>query len=196
MNLQSIYLASNVQGKSSPSIDFTCSVHNKWLMSSVTMSNLILLFIYNSIRQLSKATQCLESMYLPFPFHYVVTNLQPTCSNAVPTTCQQDVFALLVPSLMTYKLSTACWQLATRMLSSTDLLQVVPTTCYRPAIDSLVATWWNNSIVTTCWQAVRFLHVLHSCKKRPIYKVKRSHKTIKEDVPNLFNLISIITNKN
>jgi hypothetical protein len=31
----------------------------------------------------------------------VVTNLQQTCSNAVPTTCQQDVFALLVPSLLT-----------------------------------------------------------------------------------------------
>jgi 3-methyladenine DNA glycosylase Tag len=33
----------------------------------------------------------------------VVTNLQQTCSNAVPTTCQQDVFALLVD-----KLPTAC----------------------------------------------------------------------------------------
>ena len=31
----------------------------------------------------------------------VVTNLQQTCSNAVPTTCQQDVFAVLVPSLLT-----------------------------------------------------------------------------------------------
>jgi hypothetical protein len=31
----------------------------------------------------------------------VVTNLQQTCSNAVPTTCQQDVFALLVPSVLT-----------------------------------------------------------------------------------------------
>jgi hypothetical protein len=29
----------------------------------------------------------------------VVTNLQQTCSNAVPTTYQQDVLALLVPSL-------------------------------------------------------------------------------------------------
>jgi hypothetical protein len=31
----------------------------------------------------------------------VVTNLQQTCGNAVSTTCQQDVFALLVPSLLT-----------------------------------------------------------------------------------------------
>jgi ABC-type uncharacterized transport system fused permease/ATPase subunit len=31
----------------------------------------------------------------------VVTDLQQTCSNAVPTTCQQDVFALLLPSLLT-----------------------------------------------------------------------------------------------
>ena len=31
----------------------------------------------------------------------VVTNLPHTCSNVVPTTCQQDVFALLDPSLLT-----------------------------------------------------------------------------------------------
>jgi hypothetical protein len=31
----------------------------------------------------------------------VVTSLQQTCSNAVPKTCQQDVFALLVPSMLT-----------------------------------------------------------------------------------------------
>jgi hypothetical protein len=31
----------------------------------------------------------------------VVTNLQQTCCDAVPTTCQQDVFTLLVPSLLT-----------------------------------------------------------------------------------------------
>jgi hypothetical protein len=31
----------------------------------------------------------------------ILTNLQQTCSNAIPTTCQQDVFALLVPSLLT-----------------------------------------------------------------------------------------------
>jgi hypothetical protein len=33
----------------------------------------------------------------------VVTNLQQTCSNAVPTTCHQDVFALLVSSLSSNK---------------------------------------------------------------------------------------------
>jgi hypothetical protein len=32
---------------------------------------------------------------------HVVTNLQQTCNNAVPTTCQQDVFALLVRVLLT-----------------------------------------------------------------------------------------------
>jgi hypothetical protein len=31
----------------------------------------------------------------------VVTNLQQTCSNVVPTTSQQDMLALLVPSLLT-----------------------------------------------------------------------------------------------
>jgi hypothetical protein len=41
----------------------------------------------------------------------VVTNLQQTCSNDVPTTCQQDVFALLVPSLL-----TSCQRLAENLL--------------------------------------------------------------------------------
>jgi hypothetical protein len=56
-------------------------------------------------------------------------NLEQTCSNYVPTNCQQDVFVLLVPSLL-----TSCQ----RLLSSTDLLQVVLTTCYRPAIQQFV----------------------------------------------------------
>ena len=41
----------------------------------------------------------------------VVTNLQQTCSNAVRTTCQQDVFVLLVPSLL-----TTCQRLADNLL--------------------------------------------------------------------------------
>jgi hypothetical protein len=49
----------------------------------------------------------------------VVTNLQQTCSNAVPTTCQQDVFALLAPSLL-----TTCYKVV-EFKCSTDLLQVV-----------------------------------------------------------------------
>jgi hypothetical protein len=40
----------------------------------------------------------------------VVTNLQQICSNAVPTTCQKDVFALLVPSLK------SCQQLVGNLL--------------------------------------------------------------------------------
>jgi hypothetical protein len=67
--------------------------------------------------------------------------------------CQQDVFALLVPSMLTtcYKvvelnrLVTSC---SNNLLSSCN-----PTTCQQVASDNLVATWWNNSIVTTCWQA-------------------------------------------
>jgi hypothetical protein len=64
----------------------------------------------------------------------VVTNLQQTCTNAVPTTCQQDVFALLVPSL-----STTCYKVV-ELNASTSLLQVVPTTCYivHPAIQQFV----------------------------------------------------------
>ena len=68
----------------------------------------------------------------------VVTNLQQTCSNAVPTTCQQGVFALLVPNLLTSCQRLVENLLATRLLNSTDLLQVVPTICYRPAIQQFV----------------------------------------------------------
>jgi hypothetical protein len=46
-----------------------------------------------------------SNLYYTHKNAQVVTNLQQTCSNAVPTTCQQDVFALLVPSLL---LSTTC----------------------------------------------------------------------------------------
>jgi hypothetical protein len=69
-----------------------------------------------------------------------VTNLQQTCSNAVPTTCQQDVFALLVPSLWTicYKvveldrLVTSC---SNNLLSSCN-----STICQQVVSDNLVAT--------------------------------------------------------
>jgi hypothetical protein len=52
----------------------------------------------------------------------VVTNLQQTCSNAVPTTCQQDVFALLVPSLL-----TSCQRLVDNLLRGCWAQQ----TCYK-----------------------------------------------------------------
>ena len=70
----------------------------------------------------------------------VVKNLQQTCSNVVPTTCQQDVFALLVPILLTSVRQRLVDNLlvAASLLSSTDLLQVVSTTCYRPAIQQFV----------------------------------------------------------
>jgi hypothetical protein len=70
----------------------------------------------------------------------VVTNVQKTCSNAVPTTCQQNVFALLVPSLLT---------------SANGLL----TTCYKVVeLSSLVASCSNNLLSscnsTICQQVV------------------------------------------
>ena len=71
----------------------------------------------------------------------VVTNLQQTCSNAVPTTCQQDVFALLVPSLLTscYKvveLSRLVINCSNNLLSSCN-----STICQQVVSDNLVATW-------------------------------------------------------
>jgi hypothetical protein len=77
----------------------------------------------------------------------IVTNLQQTCSNAVSTTCHQDVLRLICTacSQLVDKLSTVCLQLSTRLLSSTDLLQVVPITCYHHVIQQFV----NKLRVTT-----------------------------------------------
>jgi hypothetical protein len=69
-----------------------------------------------------------------------LTNLQQTCSNTVSTTCQQDVFALLVPSLLRLvgNLLQGCW---------------VQQTCYKLFQQLVIvlqfnnSTWWNNSIV-------------------------------------------------
>jgi hypothetical protein len=93
----------------------------------------------DELKEKSKKLSSYKQGILLFCMNVVLVgfDLQQTCSNAVPTTCQQDVFALLVPSLL-----TSCqWlvdNLLTRLLSSTDLLQVVPTTCYRPAIQQFV----------------------------------------------------------
>jgi hypothetical protein len=71
----------------------------------------------------------------------VVTNLQQTCSNAVPTTCQQDVFALLVLSLL-----TTCYKVVQRnrlvINCSNNLLSSRnSTSCQQVVSDNLVATW-------------------------------------------------------
>jgi hypothetical protein len=73
-------------------------------------------------------------------FSHSDTNLQQTCSNAVPTTCQQDVFALLVPSLLTtcYKvveLSRLVTSCSNNLLSSCN-----STICQQVVSDNLVAT--------------------------------------------------------
>ena len=74
-------------------------------------------------------------------------NKSASCSNAVPTTCQPDVFALPVSRLL-----TSCHSL----LSSTNMLQVVPTTCYRPATQQFVNNLWvtNLSKITALLQLV------------------------------------------
>jgi hypothetical protein len=70
----------------------------------------------------------------------VVLKLQQTCSNAVPTTCQQNVFALLVPSLL-----TTCYEVAEldRLVTSCSnnlLSSCNSTTCQQVVSDNLVAT--------------------------------------------------------
>ena len=76
----------------------------------------------------------------------VVTNLQQTCRNAVPTTCQQDVFALLAPSLLTScerlvdNLLQGCWAQKT-CYKLFLLLSCNSTICQQVVSDNLVATW-------------------------------------------------------
>jgi hypothetical protein len=62
----------------------------------------------------------------------VATN--ETCSNAVPTTCQQDVFALLAPSLL-----TSCQRLASLL-----------TTCYKVVELNRLVTSCSNNLLSSC----------------------------------------------
>jgi hypothetical protein len=84
----------------------------------------------------------------------VVTNLQQTCSNAVPTTCvRQDVFN----RMCSHCLFPACWQVVNGLLTtcckvvelnrlvtscSNNLLSSCNSTiCQQVVNDNLVATW-------------------------------------------------------
>jgi hypothetical protein len=74
-----------------------------------------------------------------------VTNLQQTCSNAVSTTCEQDVFALLVPSLLT-SFSTCYKAVETELnvltgCSNNLLSSCNSTVCQQVVSDYHVATW-------------------------------------------------------
>jgi hypothetical protein len=71
----------------------------------------------------------------------VVTNLEQTCRNAVPTTCEQDVFALLVPSLL-----TTCYK-------AVELIRLVPS-CSNNLLSSCNSTICQHVKlwVTTLWQ--------------------------------------------
>jgi hypothetical protein len=65
--------------------------------------------------------------------------LQQTCGNAVPTTCQQDVFALLVPSLL-----TSCQRLVDNLLQG-----CVQQNCYKLFQQLVIVLQFNNSS-TSC----------------------------------------------
>jgi hypothetical protein len=73
----------------------------------------------------------------------VVTNLQQTCSNAVPTTCQQDVFALLVPRLL-----TSSQRLVDNLLQSYWAQQ----TCYKLFQQFVIVLPFNNLSTSCEWQ--------------------------------------------
>ena len=72
----------------------------------------------------------------------VVTNLQQTCSNAVPTTCQQDVFVLLVPSLL-----TTCQRLVDNLIAATGCCS--QQICYK-LFQQLVIVLQFNNLSTSC----------------------------------------------
>jgi hypothetical protein len=60
------------------------------------------------------------------------------------------LFQLLVNRMCSHcLLTTGCWQLATRLLSSTDEQHVIVLQFNKLR----AATWWSHSIVTTCWQS-------------------------------------------
>jgi hypothetical protein len=69
----------------------------------------------------------------------VVTNLQQTCSNAVPKTCQQDVFVfLLIPNML-----TSCQRLVVNGLLAT---------CYKVVeLNRLVTVLQFINLLTSCW---------------------------------------------
>ena len=65
----------------------------------------------------------------------VVTNLQQTCSNAVPTTCQQDVLSLLTTCYKFVELNRLVTSYSNNLLSSCN-----STMCQQFVSDNLVAT--------------------------------------------------------
>jgi hypothetical protein len=71
----------------------------------------------------------------------VVTSLQQTCSNAVPTTCQQDVFALLVSSLLTTCYKVVELNIFFASCSNNLLSPCNSTTCQQVTSDNPVATF-------------------------------------------------------
>jgi hypothetical protein len=98
----------------------------------------------------------------------VVTNLQQTCSNAVPTTCQQDVFALLVDNLL-----QGCWAQQTCYKFSQQLGIVLQfnnlsTSCEWQPCGNIVTTCWQAcykpAVNTSCWQVARYLRVYLNAK--------------------------------
>jgi hypothetical protein len=112
------------------------------------------------------------------------------------------LFQQLVNRMCSHCLFPACWQLATRLLSSTtvnkgstDLLKVVPTTCYRPAIqqvvsENLVATRWNNRLLQHADKVCCKHILLTSCEIFTFVPGKYKHWVLL-----VFSCISLVTGK-
>jgi hypothetical protein len=103
----------------------------------------------------------------------VVTNLQQICSNAVPTTCHQDTFAVLVPTWLVTRIRSHCWfpscsQVVNALLRSCWLNRLV-TSCGSNNLllfQQLVIRIRSHCWFPSCWQVVTKLltqHLVTSC---------------------------------
>jgi hypothetical protein len=111
----------------------------------------------------------------------VVTNLQRTCSNVVPTTCQQDVFALLVPSLL-----TSCQQLVGNLKQGYWTQQ----TCYKLFQQLVIVLQFDNkmcshNLTTRCVRNRLVASLSTSCNNAVILSSCYNHNLFTQFVNKL-----------
>jgi hypothetical protein len=154
----------------------------------------------------------------------VVTNLQQTCSNAVPTTYQQVVFALLVPSLLTSCYHTrknlaSCSKSANKQVNTlcshvtlfcSQVVIKFGTSCSQlvtilMALSDLLQccsntseqSWYNNIVTTLCRQPCNILVIswLYIWDLLQVVPTTCYHPAIQRFV-NKLRVITLYTRKN
>ena len=96
-------------------------------------------------------------------------------NNSVPTTCQQDVFALLCTQLVE-KLSATCWQLPTTHAKISHLVASLPTSRQQVVFALLVPICqqvWNK-LLTTCNNLVDIIGLVARLFKQIRYSLRLS----------------------